>query len=184
MRDRPNTSFCRGLCVARLRSPSSLGFDFCADGFLLTIRIPYHTPETSQNEPLSPTNPPFTNEQLQHPLRQSNDGSDTSKPQDVIPQIFGQPGGALPAIFGIEQKLLGHKWLGSGTKHWDPTEWLYWIILNSIHIALKLLLKSGGWKTEVLTKWSVQTYTKSASHWKSFNTPSQPTCQNSTKWLA
>lgn len=25
---------------------------------------------------------------------------------------------------------------------------------------------------------------KSASHWKSFNAPSQPTCQNSTKWLA
>ena len=44
----------------------------------------------------------------------------------------------------ILEKLLGHKWLGSETKPWDPTQWLYWMIPNSIHIALKLLLKSGG----------------------------------------
>ena len=43
-----------------------------------------------------------------------------------------------------EEKLLGHKWLGSETKPRDPTQWLYWMIPNSIHIALKLLLKSGG----------------------------------------
>ena len=49
------------------------------------------------------------------------------------------------------------KWLGSTTKPWDPTQWLYWIIPNSVHIDLKLLFKSGCWKTEILTKWMVQT---------------------------